>query len=98
LPGSPWHEAARLAAGDVGLGPVTWLALWIVAANVLARRQFGKALLEDELTRDGSSKPVTQRKSRLSALFELPSRLFKDPVAALIEKEIRSLLRMPRFR
>jgi ABC-2 type transport system permease protein len=33
-----------------------------------------------------------------AGLADIPNRLFKDPLSALLQKEYRSLLRMPRFR
>ncbi len=37
-------------------------------------------------------------KQRRFSLAEWPSRIFSDPLAALVEKDLRSLLRMPKFR
>jgi ABC-2 type transport system permease protein len=39
-----------------------------------------------------------RRVSRLEWLYQLPNAVFRDPLAALIEKELRFLSRAPRFR
>jgi ABC-2 type transport system permease protein len=65
----------------------------------MARWQFEKGLSGEESLRPAASATHPRRTGLLAAnVLNLPSRLFLDPKGALIEKEIRSLLRMPRFR
>lgn len=102
--GTPWREVSVLS-----LGSSQWyinlvlIACWTYLCYWLARRQFGKNLRRDEGFRAGASEsdlaPERIRKaSPLSGIADIPNRLFKDPLAALLQKEYRSLLRMPRFR
>ena len=101
---TPWREVAALS-----LGSRTWfvdLALicgWILICYWFARRQFEKGLFYEQTFRAGAGRDdlapgKRRRPSRLAALAEIPNSLFKDPLAALLQKEYRSLLRMPRFR
>lgn len=101
--GTPWHELAVLSSGPPSLLPLTITLFWIAAAYALARWQFQRSLLLEEGFRRGAplfAGPATRR-TKLSfsqRVLDLPGRVFRDPIAALIEKELRSLLRMPRFR
>ena len=83
--GWPWVVAAR-SIESPGWGLIGLLA-WCAIAGVFGLWQFTRTLAFDqsgEVTR--TRKPVP---------FSLP---FPDPVAALVEKEIRVLARSPRFR
>jgi ABC-2 type transport system permease protein len=93
----PWAATARLMLGD----PVRWslpvALLYLVAAYVWGRRQFERGFRSEgnglgSRERDVASDGVTER------LFRLPSRILPDPIAALVEKELRTLVRIPRFR
>lgn len=99
---APWHETAMLSVGAFSFERLLLLLIWIFAAYLLARWQFSKSMREEEVLRPAAAFRKASRPSRQSSLFEnvlrLPSRLFNDPMAALLEKEFRSLLRMPRFR
>ena len=69
-------------------------------AYIFARWQFAKSLEEDE-TVSLSPPPAAsgaRKTGMLEGLWTLPDRLTRDPMAALLQKEFRSLLRMPRFR
>jgi ABC-2 type transport system permease protein len=94
----PWTATARLAQGHfswTSLGAVTG---WILAAYVFGRWQFEQGLKFD--AREAASKGASpgRRASRLEWWYRFPNSLFRDPLAALIEKELRSLSRTPRFR
>jgi ABC-2 type transport system permease protein len=93
----PWTATARLA-----LGEFSWLSLgvmlaWTLAAYVFGRTQFERGLRFDaaEASAGSSSR---RRVSRLEWWYQLPNAVFRDPLAALIEKELRFLSRAPRFR
>jgi ABC-2 type transport system permease protein len=93
----PWTATAYLA-----LGRFSWLNLgvilaWTLAAYVFGRTQFERGLRFDaaEASARGSS---TRRVSRLEWWYQLPNSVLRDPLAALIEKELRFLSRAPRFR
>ncbi len=93
----PWASMARLMLHDslavTGLAAAAWLclALWF------SRRQFERTLRFDGATvrkEEQEAKPdgFSER------MFRLPSRFLGDPLAALVEKELRTLARISRFR
>lgn len=93
----PWAAAAglilrRSAALSAGISFV-----YLAAAYAFGRRQFERSLRCDA---SNSSRPARETQSRGIAefIFRLPSRLMPDPIAALVEKELRTLARIPRFR
>jgi ABC-2 type transport system permease protein len=101
--GTPWHEVAVLSSAPVSLLSVTITLVWIVGAYAIARWQFQRSLLQEEGFRHNAAPltiPVVRRTKPplFQRVLDLPGRVFRDPTAALLEKELRSLLRMPRFR
>src|SRR6185437_6187412 len=93
----PWAAAARLMLHEGGIASGLAAAAWLCAVLVFSRRQF-----ERTLRFDGA---VTKRREKESSpdslserLFRLPSVLFGDPLGALVEKELRTLCRISRFR
>ena len=103
--GSPWSAAARALlpvqqeAGSVWLA---WLSLcaWTLLAGWFGRSQFERNLRYDALAAQATSlKPVSGRTRFLrGALYRIPSLLWRDPLAAIVEKELRTLARSARFR
>lgn len=94
---APWREAASLGLGSFSaLDPVLLLA-WTFGAYALARWQFKKSFRHEETIRR-SVADSGAASSRQARLLDWPARLFRDPLASLLQKELRSLLRMPRFR
>jgi ABC-2 type transport system permease protein len=93
----PWTATARLT-----LGEFSWLSLgvsigWVAIAYVFARSQFERGLRFDAA--EASARGSTGRRvSRLEWWYQLPNAIFRDPLGALIEKELRFLSRAPRFR
>jgi ABC-2 type transport system permease protein len=71
-----------------------------LAAYWFGRRQFERNLRFDSTA--AQARMVTPESSRprrwSEALYRLPSMLWGDPLAAIVEKELRSLARTPRFR
>ena len=63
----------------------------------LARWQFAKGLVQDDAFRGGAPASASEKEGAGSLLDSIGN-LFQDPVAALVQKELRSLVRMPRFR
>ncbi len=99
LPIWPWSATALLLAGRPSLAPVVSLFAWTVGAYRFGRWQFERSLRFDA-DESNATKPV-QAPTMASPLYRLlrwPSLLFSDPLAALVEKEMRFLLRAPRFR
>lgn len=103
LPGGwpwPWSVTARLALGDGRWSDLAWLVGWLALGAWFGFRQFQRGLSfdADELRakqRGSVAKPASGWTERL---FRLPGRLLPDPLGALVEKDLRSLARAPRFR
>jgi ABC-2 type transport system permease protein len=91
----PWAATAHLAEGQASPENVGVLLAWTAAAYLFGRWQFERSLAVDVAERAGAS---GRKASRIEWLYRLPSALVPDPLAALIEKELRFLSRAPRFR
>ncbi|MCS7313835.1 MAG: hypothetical protein RMI94_00270 [Bryobacterales bacterium] len=91
----PWVSFGRIATGAPG--PQDWVlaALWLVAALLFGRTQFDRCL---RLDRAEASAPPGRFPAGAGAGLAALARLAPDPLAAVLEKEIRSLARSPRFR
>jgi ABC-2 type transport system permease protein len=93
----PWSTAARLMLGDDVAVNAPVALLWIAAALLFGRMQF-----ERTLRFDGASTARKERESSadgfVERIFRLPSAFLPDPLAALIEKELRTLSRISRVR
>ncbi len=96
----PWGVAAHLALGQNPLVNLPLSLVYLAAAVAFGRWQFHRGLHFDvDAARASSGHGGTTSGSRWSAiLFEWPRRFFRDPLAALIEKEMQSLARSSRFR
>jgi ABC-2 type transport system permease protein len=96
--GWPWSAASSWAQGNDFLKGAAILAGWTIVAALFGRWQFHSSLGFDQDavassgTREHRGLPLAER------FFRLPSTIFADPLAALVEKEIRFLVRSPRFR
>lgn len=95
---APWHNIAALAMGSRIALNVLLTFTFIAVAYVVARRQFVASLLEEEPLRVTAPSTRSGRERLLNRSLDFINRRFADPVAALIVKEIRALVRMPRFR
>jgi ABC-2 type transport system permease protein len=95
--GMPWHDVAMLSLGAFSWARLGLLFVWTFLCYRVARWQFAKSLREEEAFGAGAASRPAKRNQREN-LLTAPSRLFGDPMAALLEKEFRSLVRMPRFR
>jgi len=73
------------------------LLCWTVAAYLFGRWQFARSLRYDF---EEAQATVASAKARpwSDRLYLLPSLLLPDPICAIVEKELRSLVRTPRFR
>jgi ABC-2 type transport system permease protein len=97
----PWGAAAHsmlgLSSGAWPMAAAATLAGWTVAAYLFGRWQFTRGLRYDfqeaqATVATAKERPFAER------LYRLPSLLLPDPLAAMVEKELRSLVRTPRFR
>lgn len=99
--GTPWREFASLALGDKSLLALSISCAWIVAAFFFAHDEFSRMMARDPAGFEPVSPGLTTKRTGLGLskfFFRLPSRIFRDPLAALIEKELLVLSRSPRFR
>lgn len=96
-PAWPWSAAARLLSGHFDWLAGAVLLAWLLASYAFGRWQFARNLRFDMLAAAATSVKSKQR-GGLGRLLQLPSRLFSDPLGALVEKELRSLSRAARFR
>jgi len=95
---SPWTAAANLIRGEnVGFAFLI-LAAWSVAAGAFAFWQFQRTLAFDAESAAASGTPGSTRTSLIDRIYSLPSILLRDPLGAMVEKEVRYLARSPRFR
>ncbi len=94
----PWSATASLALGHPSASVWAVALLWTVAAWWYGRRQFRRSL-GFEAGAEAVGKRLPGRSgSKLDPVYRLPSRFLSDPLAAIVEKEMRSLVRSPRFR
>jgi ABC-2 type transport system permease protein len=102
-PGTPWHEFALLGLGRPGLLSVAAVMFWLLLAWWLSVRRFAASLRLDFSPTGGESMPArgTARPAKpglIQMLANFVSGFLPDPYAALVEKDVSSLLRTPRFR
>ena len=93
----PWAAAARLMLHE-SLALSAGLSLvYLLAAYAFGRWQFERSIRYDSAA---FNRPEREAQDRGIAefVFRLPSRFMPDPVAAMVEKELRTLARIPRFR
>ncbi|HMD51021.1 MAG TPA: hypothetical protein VKG79_18035 [Bryobacteraceae bacterium] len=97
IPALPWNATAELAFAEFSWFSVVTLLAWVAAAYFFSRWQFERGLNFDRGEASGS---VTSARaaSRLEWWYRLPNVLLRDPLGALVEKELRFLSRTPRFR
>lgn len=92
---APWFAVGSLSLGRLSVLEVLMALLSISIAFWAAYRIFRKSIAADNAFRAnpaGSSSSVGARFSTWPSLF------FSDPFAALVQRELQSLVRMPRFR
>jgi ABC-2 type transport system permease protein len=94
---TPWYTAAAVSLGQFSSRNFALLAAWTILAGFLARRQFALGLVQDDAFRGGAPANASKKDASYPLLDSI-SNLFQDPTAAIVQKELRSLLRMPRFR
>lgn len=97
LSATPWHELAALAIGQFSAARFGLFCCWTALAYLFARAMFLRSLRDEDSFRAGSADAQKHVRTK-TQIASWPSRLFRDPLAALLQKEFESLLRMPRFR
>jgi ABC-2 type transport system permease protein len=93
---APWVAASRLALGTEVTAALAVLCVAVAAAYVFGRLQFRRSLRFDVAAARSAGAAGSARWT--DPLYRWPAALFSDPLAALVEKELRSLARSPRFR
>ncbi len=96
--GWPWSAAAAVADGSNALAGAAISLAWMAAAAWFGRWQFGRTLAFDKEAAGAGGARLPPAARIREAFFRLPSMILADPLAALVEKEIRFLARSPRFR
>jgi ABC-2 type transport system permease protein len=94
----PWSATAEISLGRHTATNWAVLLAWTVGAYFFGRWQFERSLRFDMAAAQSEDRAPVQSGSWLDRLYRLPSLVFPDPLAAVIEKELRSLSRTPRFR
>ncbi len=96
----PWAAASRLATGPNAVAALATIASWTVFALAFGRWQFERSLRYDIQAAQATDQRGTAaaEASWTDRVFRLPSLFLPDPMAAIVEKELRSLTRTPRFR
>lgn len=97
----PWRWTARLAEGDMSAAALGGLALWVFLGAWFGYSQFRRGLHFDEAAAESANRAPAERSGRtplLERLADLPLRIFPEPLATLIQKELLMLPRVPRFR
>jgi ABC-2 type transport system permease protein len=95
---SPWSAVTHLAFGPADLLPALILTVWVLAAFVFGSWQFERSLHYDAQSTLSPTGGTSRAPSRLELFYRLPTLLLPDPLAAVVEKELRSLSRTARFR
>jgi ABC-2 type transport system permease protein len=96
----PWAATASLFLNQTILPSVGVMLVVLAGAYIFSRRQFEKGIHTDGAV----ERPRTIEKendgarSLLERLLSLPSGVLPDPFGAIVEKEIRTFFRTPRFR
>lgn len=94
----PWTATAHLALGRFSFSAMFVLLFWTAAAYTFGRWQFERGLRFDFSEAAAWGSAAGRGASRLDRLYRLPALFLSDPLAALVEKELRFLSRAPRFR
>ncbi len=96
----PWQITAALAVEGVQFFPLVSLVAWTVLVGWFGYTQFKRGLRWDaDEVRAKQRQTLSPRAANWTDhLYRLPARFLPDPLGSLVEKEIRSLMRAPRFR
>lgn len=97
---SPWGATSQLIIGPRTPQALLSVAVWMGIAFAFARWQFHRSLLFDAESTRAQERTANSPlfAAALERLYRLPRYCFTDPLAALVEKELRFLSRAPRFR
>jgi len=97
----PWQWTARLAAGQLSASAFFGLALWLFLGAWFGYSQFRRGLHFDAAEAESADRKPAGPPGRLSfgeRVAGLPVRFLPEPLATLVQKELLTLPRVPRFR
>jgi ABC-2 type transport system permease protein len=95
----PWAAGAQAILDHRAAVAVLVLVAWSLVAGLFGRTQFERSLRFDAIAAQATpAGNRTRAEAWMDWFYRLPSRVLADPLAALVEKELRSLVRTPRFR
>ena len=94
----PWTITAQWAMGRLTPTVALTALIWAASAWIFGRWQFERGLRFDADAVQAAPQVNAPPARWRELLFAWPSRVFSDPLAAIMEKEFRSLSRAPRFR
>ncbi|MDP9053937.1 MAG: hypothetical protein M3N93_06490 [Acidobacteriota bacterium] len=93
----PWAAAAHVMLRDrASVGCAVMLGC-LALAYWFGKRQFELGIRYDAQTRERPARPPRPA-GPAELMFRFPARFLPDPLAAMVEKELRTLARIPRFR
>ena len=96
----PWTAAAWAALGRSEFPALLSLSGWTLLALWFGRTQFERSLRFDAAAAQATPRTVggSPLQAAAEAFYRFPARWLRDPLAAVVEKELRSLARTPRYR
>jgi ABC-2 type transport system permease protein len=96
----PWSAPGRLMLAEPVALSLAASTAWLAVAFLFSRWQFERSIRYDAASTHGvrRSPDLSPADGWTDRLFRFPSRFLPDPLAALAEKELRTLARIPRFR
>ena len=94
----PWSLTASWLAGQVTATGILVLIAWTAGAYYFGAWQFNRSLLFDSQGQDAGGGADTRPSGWLERFYRLPGKLLADPLAILMEKELRLMTRSSRFR
>lgn len=97
-PGWPWTATADFLRGHGQLQSLAIIVAWLAAAGLFSYWQFRRTIFFDVEAASARPSARSSASGLLERFFRIPSLLLRDPLGALVEKEVRFLIRSPRFR
>lgn len=96
----PWTAAADIALGQSTLLALLSIGAWTLLAGWFGRAQFERGLRFDAVAAQATPlrTGITRLQSMAEVFYRFPGAILRDPLAAIVEKELRSLARTPRYR
>ena len=93
----PWMAAARWLLANQDVAGAGVLFAWLVLAYLFSGWQFARSLRFDAQAAQAGV-AVEKPSGWTDRWYRLPSLVLPDPLGVFVEKELRSLVRTPRFR